>query len=225
MDQIAKDKKFLLNYEVLRARLDIRDFFLKHTVREVYENIGQVLSVVRMQLAVLDADNKETAIKMPTPDHLVGQTIRDLRMMCSNFYPDSDIIKDEGFVAGFNSIIRILYPDTHVKVQIRGFRKDIQSHLILIIFKLIQEILMIIGESQAELIKFSISYTKNYVKWTVDYVGKEIQLMHESLEDVRDKPLTLHERAELIGGRITVTTTKTATYRIILISPYKTFFV
>jgi signal transduction histidine kinase len=225
MDQIARDKKLLLDYEVLRARLDIRDFFLKHTVREVYENIGQVLSVVRMQLAVLDVDDKETVRKMPTANHLVGETIRELRTMCSNFYPDSDIIRDEGFIEGFNSIIRILYPDTTVKAQIRGFRKEIQPQLILIIFKLIKEVLMIIKEAEADLAKFSISYSQNHVNWIVDYVGKEIQLMPESSEDVIDRPLALGERAELIGGRITVTTTKTATYRIILISPYKTFSV
>src|SRR6478735_12794386 len=91
----------LFKHEVLKARLAIRDFFLKNTVREVYENIGQVLSLVRVQLALLDTNKTEIYESVESPGHLVGKSIKDLRVMCKSFYPDADIISDDGFIGVF----------------------------------------------------------------------------------------------------------------------------
>ena len=40
-ENIHEKKKLLFQYEVLRSRLCIRDFFLKTAVKEVYENVDK----------------------------------------------------------------------------------------------------------------------------------------------------------------------------------------
>jgi nitrate/nitrite-specific signal transduction histidine kinase len=82
----SENQSFLFKYEILRARLETRNFFLKNTVREVYENIGQVLSLVRLQLALIDGASKEEKnideelnVNIESSGKLVGQSIKDLR--------------------------------------------------------------------------------------------------------------------------------------------------
>src|SRR5262245_21081184 len=97
------NNKTLFDLEVLRARLEIRDFFLKDLYREVYENIGQLLSLVRVMLAK-PGDRVEPA------SELVGKTIRELREMCRQFYPDEDLLKENGFNQAMSKIIAIIFP-------------------------------------------------------------------------------------------------------------------
>ena len=141
----------LFRHEALRARLDIRDFFLKNTVREVYENIGQVLSLVRMQLAMLDTNKKVAMESAESPGHLVGQSIRDLRVMCKSFYPDAEISNEEGFVEALRNTVKILYQLDDPAITINGIEKEIQHELKLVVFKMIQEILTLIKETGGDI--------------------------------------------------------------------------
>ena len=217
----ANNKLLFINM-TLKARLDIRNFFLKNTVREIYENVGQVLSVVRMQLEVLDAnDNPETHQSVHSPGHLVAQSIRDLRAMCKSFYPDADIIKDEGFNEAFVNTIQILFRNTKPVIKIKGVRKDIQPELKLIIFKIMLEVLTAIKEMEGENPGLSISYTKEEIQLTVSYKGKEITLDTEIADGVPETGLTLVQGLQIIGGKFNVIKSKTGTVRIKLISPLK----
>src|SRR5215210_9587793 len=127
---LQDDKKLIAMIEALRARLEIRDFFLKTAVRDVYENIGQVLSLVRMQLAHLNTNAKvDINEKIDTSGNLIGQSIRDLRVMCRNFYPDLELLKEEGLVEGAENCIRILFPGIFPVIEIKGVRKAIEPDL------------------------------------------------------------------------------------------------
>src|SRR5437868_1494947 len=124
--ELKPHEQLLFRHEALRARLDIRDFFLKNTVREVYENIGQVLSLVRMQLALLAADTKAVVKSVESPGNLVGQSIRDLRVMCKSFYPDAEILSDQGFVEALRDTARILYQQEEPVITIKGTQEEMQ---------------------------------------------------------------------------------------------------
>lgn len=218
----VNDKLLFINM-TLQARLGIRDFFLKNTVREIYENIGQVLSVVRMQLAVLDSspEKAETDDRTHSPGHLVGQSIRDLRAMCKSFYPDADIMKDGGFTEAFENSIEILFQNTKPAIKIKGEIKDIQPELKLIVFKMILEILTALKEIEAKYVGFIVSYKKQEVELTVSYRGKELVAATDATASGLDGKLTLQQRAQLIGAKFNVTESKVGTRRIKLTSPLK----
>lgn len=222
MNSSKTDLQLLFSHEVLRARLDIRDFFLKYAVREVYENIGQVLSVVRMQLAVLEINNNLVVNEdSSSPGKLVSQSIKDLRAMCKSLYPDTDIIKEEGFTEAINNMLAILYPDTKNELKIRGIKKEIQPELILIIFKMIKEILTSIKESKLEVVRIVMSYGKNQVKLTIGYSGGEVASIKESTGNDIDTGLTFIERAKLIKGKLSETKSKSGINQVTFTSPLK----
>jgi hypothetical protein len=65
MSDQAHHEGMLYQYELLRTRLRIREHYLQTAVKDVYDNIGQVLSLIRLQLALLQADiNKDEGGKL-----------------------------------------------------------------------------------------------------------------------------------------------------------------
>src|SRR5688572_30801693 len=121
--------KTLFELEVLRARLEIRDFFLKNLFREVYENIGQVLSLVRVMLASPGAGTERAS-------ELVGKSIRDLRQMCKSFFPDADLLQQNGFANGIKETVEIIYPGSQ-SIKLIEATDDIEPGRMLIVFSLV----------------------------------------------------------------------------------------
>src|SRR5437763_9259831 len=214
---LRSHEQLLFSHEALRARLDIRDFFLKNTVREVYENIGQVLSLVRMQLAMLAADTKVALKSVESPGNLVGQSIRDLRVMCKSFYPDAEILNDEGFVEALRDTVKILYQSEDPAITVNGIQKEIQPELKLVVFKMIQEILTLVNETGGSFISLDLDYLENEVKTTVIYKGEIIPLDEKTTTDNIDLPL--QERAELIKGKLNLNKQKDGLIQIQLSYP------
>jgi len=216
-NSLLAHEQLLFRHEVLRARLDIRDFFLKNTVREVYENIGQVLSLVRMQLAMLDSDKKTAVASIETPGNLVGQSIRDLRVMCKSFYPDADILNETGFVEALWNTVRILFQLPSPVIKIKGVQKEIHSGLRLVVFKMVQQILVLIKESEGIFERLTITYTAEEVKIVILYHGNAISFHNTINDDEID--LTLEQRAQLINGKLSQTKRKNGLMHIQLLHP------
>jgi len=217
-NSLQAHEQLLFRHEVLRARLEIRDFFLKNTVREVYENIGQVLSLVRMQLAMLDSDKKAIA-SIESPGNLVGQSIRDLRVMCKSFYPDADILNEGGFIDALGNTVRILYQYTDPSLKIKGIQKEIQPELKLLVFKIIQEILTLIKESEGKFERLTITYTDEEVKFSILYNGTAIPFDNNTSDD--DINLTIEQKVQLINGKLTLAKRKSGLMQVQLSHPLK----
>src|SRR5687768_13806001 len=111
-------RKLLCQYEILRSRLEIKEHYLKTVVNEVYDNIGQVLSLIRIQLSLVRSDF-ETGKKenIDQSGELVGKTIRDLRSMCQFLYPETDIIDSSGFNHAVEHEIKTRFPEAVCHVE------------------------------------------------------------------------------------------------------------
>jgi signal transduction histidine kinase len=82
--------------EELMTRLAIQERSLKTFVKEIYENINQVLVLVKLQLAAIDLHNQTGSKQvLKESSELVGQAINDLRRLAKQLSPD-EIIR-QGF--------------------------------------------------------------------------------------------------------------------------------
>jgi signal transduction histidine kinase len=82
--------------EELLTRLAIQERSLKIFVKEIYENIGQILSLAKIKLGSVDLNKtNESAEKIRESDQLISRAIRDLRSLAKQLSPD-EIIK-KGF--------------------------------------------------------------------------------------------------------------------------------
>lgn len=218
-----KIEKNLFMYEVMRSRLQIKNFFLQTAVREIYENIGQVLSLVRVQLA--DLENKYEADKtVYSCGELLGQTIRDLRTMSKSFFPDDCITEEDGFVKVFKSLISHLFSNNSATVAVTGVRNEIGEEMQLMIFKMLMDLLVDVKEMRGNFIGLNIAYTKAEVTFLINYRGEAIELNKENAGEDFESMLTLQERVNLIRGKIELSIIDQGTTQVKLISPLNTLF-
>jgi hypothetical protein len=217
-----ENKQLLIKYEILRARLEIREFFLKTSVKEVYENIGQVLSLVRMQLSIFDPEKlgHKTEDIVQSGD-LVGQSIRDLRSMCRSFYPDVDLLKNGGFIEGLESTLKILDLTNKQTIKVKGTPKDMAEGLKLITFKMMQDILIAIQKIEGHYKSMVVSYGEKTVSFTTRYTGELIDINRKNSFSAEDLSLSLTDTAHLIDGNISTRKGKAGTPSLTLQVPLK----
>jgi hypothetical protein len=217
-----ENKQLLIKYEILRARLEIREFFLKTSVKEVYENIGQVLSLVRMQLSIFDPEKlgHKTEDIVQSGD-LVGQSIRDLRSMCRSFYPDVDLLKNGGFIEGLESTLKILDLTDKETIKVKGTPKDMAEGLKLITFKMMQDILIAIQKIEGHYKSMVVSYGEKTVSFTTRYTGELIDINRKNSFSAEDLSLSLTDTAHLIDGNISTRKGKAGTPSLTLQVPLK----
>lgn len=222
--QLQETQRLQFKLEVLRARLQIRDFFLRTSIRDVYENIGQVLSLVRMQLSLLDGDtSRDGDVNIHSSGTLVGQSIKDLRAMSKSFYPDTDILQEQGFIEGCKSSIRILFKDDKPLVKIKGHLVEIEPNLKLVLFRIVQEILIAIKEFKERFISMAITHTSHTVQFAFNYEVHNSIKTNEINGGEHEQELSFLERLKLINASINLTHPKTGIEQIKLISPIKMY--
>lgn len=214
-------RKLLYQHEVLRARLGIREHYLKTIVKEVYENIGQVLSLVRVQLTLLDAGyGGEEKEKIDSSGKLVGSAIRDLRHLCQRFQPETDITSTAGFNEAIGQEIKSTYPDAVYSVQPGSIIPvTIGNERALILFNLLLEVLSVLGESKDR--KFAeavITYRPTHIEFLVIYTGEPVKTGRiKSQSNPLD--LSVLKRVELLDGSLELKAGKDQKRKIKLVIP------
>jgi two-component system NarL family sensor kinase len=215
-------KRLLYEHEVLWAVFDIRDHYLNRIVQEVYENIGQVLSLVRVQLKLLANDSRAADLDTADPGSLVGLAIEDLRNMCRAFFPESELLGKSGLIDTLEYELELLgFAKSKELISVKGVPVSLETGLELIVFRILQEIL--------------ISMEKDYEEFQdiieVIYGTKSVTfiLKGDHFSDVNDpsstlglKRLSVRERVELIGGKFEVRETRDHQKIIKLKVPFKT---
>lgn len=89
----------LLN-AALNSRIEIQDRSLQSYSKEIFENIGQVLSLVKLQLLNLRNDDQKLDKKITDTGRLLNKAITDLRDLTKQVSPD-EVIK-KGFAYAIN---------------------------------------------------------------------------------------------------------------------------
>ena len=220
MSDQAYHEGMLYQYELLRTRLRIREHYLQTAVKDVYDNIGQVLSLIRLQLALLQADIKDDGGgKLEPVRQLTGQVIRDLRKMCRIFYPEEDIIYVEGFVRILKNEILAQWPEGEM-IGDKDFSANrlLSNEKMLMTFGILLELVNMIKEERGPLHTAAIICTRQNISFIIDYTG--YALPEGKKHHLREKiNTTVFEKARLIGGTLKQNNRKDNKIRITLIIP------
>lgn len=212
----------LYQHEVLRSRLKIREHYLGIVVKEVYENIGQMLSLIRIKLLGMHHDHESgTQATIDSSGEMVGQTIHDLRNMCRLFYPEEDIVKAAGFHRVLEQEIRSRFPEAVYKADINTTASLVLSgEKGLIVFGMLLEVIDRISHIKGKLISAAVSCAADKLIFTIDYCGHTI-----SKDSTKLIPgsfnLDVFERARLLGGKLQIKSTRLDYRRIKLELPLK----
>lgn len=218
--------ELLYHHEILLAKLEIRDHYFKTIVREIYENTGQLLSLVRVQLSIIGRQIQlDQKPQISQSGDLVGKVICDLREMSRNFFPENEILSSFGL---FNALKRELNADIEGdvsnKIRLNGVPFALTPESGLIFFSVLLEITFLLIKSYGiDSIKFEITYTDSKVKVCIDYPGGPIDLNRRNAtagESPMMTRLSVKERIKLVGGAIVTKGGKGKSARINVSLPY-----
>jgi signal transduction histidine kinase len=123
---------------LLKSQLEIQEHTFNEISREIHDNIGQVLSLVRINLNTLNAPGDGE--KLELMDDLMGKAISDLRSLSHSL--DADHIRNNGWTSAVQKLLNDLQKSGkyQVSISIEEELPAIGSDKPIILFRMIQEV-------------------------------------------------------------------------------------
>ena len=198
--------------ELLQTQLEIQEQTLKNISEEIHDNIGQALSLAKLNLNTLpDITDKTLQQKIANSKELVSKAIVDLRSLSRSL--DTDYVRDMGLQSAIEyELDMIKKTGAHtIELSVNGalFRFDKQKELIL--FRIVQEILNnIIKHAKALKIAVHLNYDLDKLQLTISDDGQGVDLTPLNENDRGGFGLgirNMHNRAKLIGADFSMSST------------------
>ena len=187
---------------LLQTQLEIQEQTLRTISQEIHDNVGQVLSLAKLNLNTLDTEggvNKEE--KIESSIQLIGKAINDLRDLSRSL--NGGKIADLGLQDAIENELKIIQNTGQFYTQLiitgKSYKLLPQNEMVL--FRIVQESLNnTIKHSKAKNIKVSINYLPHHFKMQVndDGVGFDADLLEASQTGIGLH--NMKNRATLIGA-------------------------
>jgi signal transduction histidine kinase len=152
---LLEKEKMNIRFEqiLLRSKLEIQEETFTYISREIHDNIGQVLSLIRINLNTISVPAEEQKINLM--DELIGKAIRDLRNLSHSL--DTDLIRNTGWAKAAERLMADLQKTGTCKTIFSAEEKlpALGNEKSIILFRMIQEIVNnIIKHARAKEIEF-----------------------------------------------------------------------
>lgn len=187
-------EKALLESEVSRSQLEIREDFMRNVGKELHDNIGQVLSTAKLQLSMSEhkAEHADSIA-------LIAQSLSDIRNLSK--VVDPDVINNRGLVESckleMDRLNRLPHITTNFTVSGKPF--DFKSQHGIILFRILQESLNnCLKHAKSDQIDLKLHFDKSTISINLrDYgVGFDRTLTNRSGSGL----LNMEKRAAMIGA-------------------------
>jgi signal transduction histidine kinase len=195
--------------ELLKAEIEMKEQTLLTISQEIHDNIGQVLSLAKLNLnTILLEDNNPAVPKIAATKELVGKAIQDLRNLSKSLNTEHISHQKLSESLGFelDQIRKTGLYETALRVQ--GAEKTLDPQKQIIIFRIVQEALNnIIKHARAKSITISLDYDprQTLLRIADDGAGFDLPAVHEAGRADRGTGMgNLFHRARLIDARLTV---------------------
>jgi signal transduction histidine kinase len=135
-----EEMRNLFEQTLLRTQLEIQEYTFNYISQEIHDNIGQILSLIRINLNVLAEQLPD--VHFEKTDELLGKVIRDLRTLSHNL--NSNRLQEIGIVEGLKSLLQQLEKtgkfstEFHAPPNALSFVCNDNS---LILYRMVQEVL------------------------------------------------------------------------------------
>jgi len=197
--------------EILQTQLEIQNQTLQHVGGELHDNIGQLLSVARLQLNILETEESPKTEQIVEVNGVIEKTIHELRALSKSL--DGDFVNNFGLVESLSHELQRIRNtrkyQTEIIVEGEGYRLEGQKEIVL--FRVVQEILNnILKHAAAKSIVIELQYTPDLFTIMVQDDGKGFdyeEVMQHSMSESGAGLRNIKRRTELIGGQCTFEST------------------
>jgi signal transduction histidine kinase len=187
--------------ELLRTQLEIQEQTLKTISEEIHDNVGQVLSLAKLNLNTFENNSEQ---KLHDTKQLISKAINDLRDLSRSMHGDR--IAELGLHQSIADELQILQNsgefETHLQITGETYKLLPQKEMVL--FRMVQEALNnAIKHARAKNISLQLHYKPEMFTLTVqdDGTGFDTTVM-QNKNGIGLK--SMQNRAALIGGSFTV---------------------
>jgi two-component system, NarL family, sensor kinase len=209
-NQFINEKNRLeLNFqqELLQTQIEIQEQTLKTISQEIHDNIGQVLSLAKLNLNTLP--NSEDP-KIQDTKNLVSKAINDLRNLSHSMH--GDIIAALGLQQSITNELRIIENTRQfaTALVVTGTIYKLNTQKEMVLFRIVQEALHnIVKHSGAKNITVALQYMPDVFVLIVEDNGKGFDLtpFNEAENGNGMGIRNMHNRANLIGANFKMSST------------------
>jgi signal transduction histidine kinase len=195
--------------EILLSQLEIQEQTLKNISQEIHDNIGQTLSLVKLNLNTIDLDKPAVVPqKINNSKELVGKAITDLRSLSKKLHTDSvmsaGLLKAIEFELGLVEKSGVF--QTSFKIYGEPVPLDAQKELIL--FRIVQEAMNnIIKHAQASTIAISANFDPGQLFLSIQDNGNGFELRADDGDMNRGIGMrSMQNRVALLNGQFVIET-------------------
>lgn len=210
--QQHEKQKMIETYEreVLTTQIESRDQTLRDVSQEIHDNMGQLLSVARINLNILEKELAEqTQLKrIQDTNGLLGDVIRYIRMLSKGL--NSDMLSTYGLRESIKFELKRIEQSAMIKCLFSTEGEDfaIDAKKEIVIYRMVQEILNnILKHAAATEIKISMNYTPINFMLNIHDNGKgfdQVEAVNRNIADAGSGIRNLQKRAALVGANLQI---------------------
>jgi signal transduction histidine kinase len=222
MRMIDYEQKF--QQTLLQTQLEIQEQTLKTISQEIHDNIGQVLSLAKLNLNTIDTTKQEELqTKITDSKNLVSKAIQDLRDLSRSLTTDN--IAAMGLLRAFEyELDMIRKTGFETVLEVTGDIVKLEPQKELIIFRIVQETMNnIMKHADAKKITITVAYAADKMELQVQDDGKGVDLSPLNEEKNSNFGLgirNMHNRATMIGADFTMSSNLGSGTTVKLIIPF-----
>ena len=195
--------------ELLRSQLEIQETTFKTIAMELHDNIGQVLSVVKLSLSVLPLDKEHPAYEsVQNSRQMLNKVIYDMGNLTKSLHTDriTQIGLVEAMRFDLDSLRRTGLLEVDFAVEGTEYRLEDQRSIFL--YRMFQEMLNnILKHSKATRVNIAVNYSidNKFVLQVEDNgVGFDVDKKRQTNSSSGIGLKSMTNRASLIGAQISV---------------------
>jgi signal transduction histidine kinase len=200
--------KTAYDQEILKSQIEVQNQTLQHIGQELHDNIGQLLSVAKINLNILEESDNEELEFIKQTNEIITQSISDLRALTKSL--DGDFVKDFGLEESISHELQRIRKTRRFQTEISvlGDKRKLGYEREIVLFRIVQEVLNnALKHSKAKNLTIVLHYFPESFTLNIHDNGKGFDL-----ENVSQKGLSqtgaglrnMQRRMEMIGGKCSI---------------------
>jgi signal transduction histidine kinase len=196
MERIRQEAEQLL----LKTRLEVHEKTLTDVSREIHDNIGQILSVAKLNLHTLQQKPETLDAQVPLTLDLLNNAIKDLRNLSKVL--NTDFVQKQSLSTLLQREVEVINHAQVVKLtlKVQGEETTLPPERQLIIFRIVQECLQnVIKHAKASEVTLELAYEDHTCRLSVEDngIGFDVTLAKQG-----NGYTNLMARASILGAKL-----------------------
>lgn len=200
--------KTAYDQEILKSQIEVQNQTLQHIGQELHDNIGQLLSVAKMNLNILEESDFEDFDFVKQTNEIITQSISDLRALTKSL--DGDFVKDFGLEESISHELQRIRKTRRFQTEISvlGEKRKLGYEREIVLFRIVQEVLNnALKHSKAKNLTIILHYFPESFTLNINDNGKGFDLERINQKGISQSGAGLRNmqrRMELIGGNCSI---------------------